>query len=84
MKFLKHARYWFLRINWRMGTALVLWLLAPRFLDAAGAANLRDACVAAMVASLLAWVNRNGSRHQKEIRHDSGIVSVRVEDDKPR
>ena len=84
MKKLGHIKYWFLRINWRMGTALVLWLLAPRFLDAEGAANLRDACVAAMVAALLAWANHNGNRQRTPMHRGSGVLGARSEDDKPK
>ena len=80
---LGQIRFFALRINWRIGTALVLWLLAPRFLDAGGAANLRDACVAAMMASILAWANHTGNRQRAPVHRGGGVLGARSED-KPK
>ena len=60
--FLKQAKYWHLRINWRVTFSLAVWIMAPLVLDPETTKTVRSAAELLIVAAFLSWANREGYR----------------------
>lgn len=74
-------RWALMRLHWRLIIAGGLYLAAPHVVDAARAGQLRDACFAVIVASILAWATHiGGERRNGQRAPNPGLFGTRSED----